>query len=120
MKIVRRLPVFIVKQSGMSILKNYPEDIIQEWSARATVRRFRKNASLCKRWVAVQDNKIVGFSDHGLNNEFWGLYVHKDYIGKGIGSRLLKIVEDSLKKRGCKKITLKAILTAKDFYRKHG
>jgi len=100
--------------------KDYPEDIIQIWSARSNAQRFRSNSDRCKRWVAIQDNKIVGFCDHGFNGEFWGLYVHKDYIGKGIGSRLLKTAEDSLRRYGCKKITIKSTITAKDFYLKHG
>jgi ribosomal protein S18 acetylase RimI-like enzyme len=94
--------------------------MIKVWSARTNAQRFRNSSSKCKRWVAIQDNKVVGFCDHGLNGEFWGLYVHKDYISKSIGSRLLKTAEDSLQKRGFKKNTLKASITAKDFYKKCG
>lgn len=100
--------------------KDYPEDVIETWSSRTNAERFRGSADKCKRWVAVENDKIIGFCDHGLNDELWGLYVHKDYIGKGIGSRLLKIAENSLKKNGCKKITLKATITAKEFYKKQG
>ncbi|MFH1565374.1 MAG: GNAT family N-acetyltransferase [bacterium] len=129
--------------------KDYPEDIIHVWSSRTNAERFRGNADKCKRWVAIQNNKlstnariilgrcqqllastraifkflynkIIGFCDHSLDGEFWGLYVHKDYIGKGVGSRLLKTAEDSLKKSGFKKVGLKATITAKDFYKKHG
>jgi len=100
--------------------KDYSEDIIQVWSARTNAQRFRGNSDKCKRWVAVQGDKIVGFYDHGFDCELWGLYVHKDYVGKGIGSRLLKTAENSLQKHGCKKITLKSTITAKDFYKKQG
>ncbi len=100
--------------------KDYTEDQISAWSARTNAQRFRSNANKCKRWVAIQDNKVVGFCDHSLDGEFWGLYVHKDFIGKGIGSRLLKVAEDSLKKMGFKKVHLKATVTAKEFYKKHG
>ena len=97
--------------------KDYTEDQINTWSARTNAQRFRSNANKCKRWVAVQDNKVVGFCDHSLDGEFWGLYVHKDFIGKGIGSRLLKTAEDSLQKMGYKKVIIKATITAKDFYK---
>jgi len=100
--------------------KDYPKDIIDVWSARTSAERFRNSQDNCKRWVAVQGDKVVGFCDHGLNGEFWGLYVHKDYIGKGIGSQLLKTAENSLKKFGYKKTTLKATVTAKNFYKKYG
>ena len=100
--------------------KDYTKNQIRAWSARTKAERFRSNADKCKRWVAIEDDKIVGFCDHSLDGEFWGLYVHKDYIGKGIGSCLLKTVEDSLKTMGFKKVNLKATVTAKEFYKQHG
>ncbi len=100
--------------------KDYPKKMIDVWSKRSKADRFRRSAGKCKRWVAVQNNKIVGFCDHNFNCELWGLYIHKDFINRGIGSRLLKTAEESLKKSGCKKILIKASITAKDFYKKHG
>ena len=58
--------------------------------------------------------------DHGDDDELWGLYVHKDCVGKGIGTQLLKIAENSLKKQGVEIIKIKATITAKKFYEKHG
>ncbi|MFC1810385.1 GNAT family N-acetyltransferase [Patescibacteria group bacterium] len=100
--------------------KDYTEEQINAWSARTNAERFRSNANKCKRWVAVQDGKIIGFCDHSLDGEFWGLYIHKDFIGKGVGSRLLKVAEESLKKMGFKKVHLVSTVTAKNFYKKHG
>jgi ribosomal protein S18 acetylase RimI-like enzyme len=100
--------------------KDYSHDLIEVWSRRTNANRFRKSADKCKRWVALQDDKIVGFCDHSLEGKFWGLYVHKDFLGRGIGSCLLKKAEKSLKKLGYKKVELLASLTAKDFYKKQG
>ena len=100
--------------------KDYTEDQVRAWSARTNANRFRNSAGKCKRWVAIEGDKVVGFCDHSLDGEFGGLYVHKDYIGKGIGSCLIKTAEDSLKKMGFKKVILKATVTAKDFYKKQG
>lgn len=101
--------------------KDYTDDQICAWSAKTNASRFRDSANKCKRWVAIEDNnKIVGFCDHGLDGKFWGLYVHKNYIGKGIGSRLIKIAEDSLGKMEYKKVILKSTITAKEFYKKQG
>lgn len=58
--------------------------------------------------------------EHGDDDELWGLYVHKNYVGKGIGSRLLNIAEKSLKSQGVKVIKIKSTLTARRFYEKHG
>jgi putative acetyltransferase len=100
--------------------KDYPADIIKIWSGRTNAKRFRDSAHKCKRWVAVEKDRVVGFVDHGNDDELWGLYVHKDYVGKGIGTRLLKIAEDSLKRQGVKVVKIKSTITAKRFYEKHG
>jgi putative acetyltransferase len=100
--------------------QDYHQEQITVWAARSKVQRFRGNAARCKRWVAVEGEKIIGFVDHGFECELWGLYMHKDYIGKGIGSRLLKRAEASLKKHGCRKIMLQSTITAKNFYLCHG
>ena len=100
--------------------KDYPEDIIHVWSARTSAQKFREREKLCKRWVAIEDDKVVGYCDHNFECELWGLYVHKDYQGKGIGSRLLEVAEGSLKKQGCKKISIKSTITAREFYESNG
>jgi putative acetyltransferase len=100
--------------------KDYPGDVIRVWSARAKAERYRKSADELKRWVAIENSKIVGFCDHGSTCEIRGLYVHKDYLGRGIGSYLLKVAEDSLRKQGCKRIVIKSTITAQNFYENHG
>lgn len=99
---------------------DYPKDIIDLWSARSKAKRFRDSANKCKRWVAIEKDKIIGFCDHGFNCELWGLYIHKDFVGKNIGSLLIKKAEESMKKQGFKKISLKSTITAKNFYKKYG
>jgi len=100
--------------------KDYSEEIIRIWSARTKAERYRTSANKCKRWVAIENNKIIGFCDHDFECEIGGLYVHKNHGGKGVGSRLLKKAEDSLKKQGCKKILIRSTITAKNFYKKNG
>lgn len=100
--------------------KDYSKAQIQAWSARPSAKRLRTSASEFKRWVATADGKVVGYCDHGLDGQFGGIYMHKDYIGRGIGSRLLKTAEDSMKTMGFKKSKLEATITAKEFYKKQG
>jgi len=100
--------------------KDYPEDVISVWSGRTKASRFRNSASKVKRWVAIDKEKIIGFCDHDFNCELGGLYIHKDFQGKGIGKKLVKKAEDSMKKLGCKKIKIMSTVTAKTFYQKNG
>ena len=100
--------------------KDYPADVIHSWSAEAGAQRFRESADTCKRWVALDKDRIIGFCEHSLECELTRMYVHPDRLRKGVGSRLLKVAEESLKKQGCQEISLESTLTAKDFYAKNG
>jgi len=101
--------------------RDYPEDVISVWSGRTNAGRFRNSAAKVKRWVAVWGEKVIGFCDHDLKKcELGGLYIHKDFQEKGIGSKMMKKAEASMKKHGCKKIKLMSTITAKSFYRKMG
>ncbi|MFA7245182.1 MAG: GNAT family N-acetyltransferase [Candidatus Magasanikbacteria bacterium] len=110
------------RQTIRNVNKNdYTPEVIKVWSGRTSAKRFRDSANKCKRWVALDGEKIIGFTDHPFYKcEIWGLYVHKDYIGKGVGNKLIKTVEKSLCKQGCKKIKVQSTITAKAFYQKQG
>ena len=100
--------------------RDYPLEIIQGWSTRVGVKNFRESAEQCKRWVALDKDKIVGFSEHSFECEISRIYVHKDFLRKGVGSKLLKAAEASLKKQGCKDSRIESTITAKDFYERNG
>ncbi|MFB6100886.1 MAG: GNAT family N-acetyltransferase [Candidatus Nanohalobium sp.] len=74
-----------------------------------------------ERWIAVEDDKIVGFGDYvPEEEEITGIYVHPGYLRKGIASRLLEKVEEDARERGIKKLSLVSTVTAKEFYEEHG
>ncbi|MGL5417683.1 MAG: GNAT family N-acetyltransferase [Clostridium sp.] len=66
--------------------------------------------------VMICEDIIVGFGDIDTEGYLDRLYVHKDYIGKGIGSAIC----DELEKKCGKKITTHASITAKPFFEKRG
>ncbi|NOS67663.1 MAG: GNAT family N-acetyltransferase [Candidatus Peribacteraceae bacterium] len=100
--------------------KDYSEEVIDNWAAKVGSQNFRKSADTCKRWVAMKEDTIIGFCEHTFECEVSRMYVHKDHLRKGVGSCLLEIAENSLKKQGCKKIHIESTVTAKDFYEKNG
>jgi len=99
---------------------DYSEDIIQDWTTQANTQTFRNNAHKHKRWVAIEKNKIIGFCDHNFACELSRVYVHKDHLRKGVGSRMLAVAEKSLRKLGCKEVRIESTITAKKFYEKNG
>lgn len=99
---------------------DYPPKQIAVWSGRVSARRFRESAKNIIRYVAIKDNKIVGFGDFEKKGEMTGLYVHKDYQNKGVGQRLLKMLERQALKIGMKEFKLSSTITALDFYKRQG
>ncbi|HEV8388826.1 MAG TPA: GNAT family N-acetyltransferase [Dongiaceae bacterium] len=100
--------------------RDYSAEVIRGWAARVSAASLRASTDRCKRWVAFDLGRIVGFCEHTFDGELSRIYVHKDYLGKGLGSRLLGFAEASLRKLGCERIWLDATVTAKDFYLANG
>ncbi len=100
--------------------KDYAPDIIDNW-ARNTAKHMRDTHSICIRYVAEDKGKIVGFGDilkHDGN--LGGIYMHKDWIGKGLGTKLLSKLEADARKIGAKVFRFSSSITAKPFYESKG
>jgi putative acetyltransferase len=100
--------------------RDYPDEVIRRWSAKESAATLRASGDVYWRWVAVQGGRIVGFCEHDLDGALSRLYVHKDHLRKGIGSRLLAAAEASLKTLGFAEVTLEATITATGFYAANG
>ena len=78
-----------------------------------------------KGWLCEVGGQVVGFAmGDRATGELWVIAVLPEYIGKGIGSRLLRAVENWLAESGCDRLWLTTdvdpALKAYDFYRRHG
>lgn len=71
-------------------------------------------------FVAEVDGRVVGWCTFGKSRdkdalrqtgELHGIYIHPDYIGKGLGSRLMEKAIEILKEQGYKKATLWVLTT---------
>jgi len=100
--------------------RDYPDEVIRRWSVKESAATLRASGDLYRRWVMVQRGRIVGFCEHDLQGALSRLYVHKDHLRKGIGSRLLAVAEASLKTLGFAQVTLEATVTARGFYAANG
>lgn len=99
---------------------DYPPKQIKVWSGRVSAKRFRESISQRKRFVAIEKNKIVGFGDYSSDGELTGLYIHKDFQGRGVGKSLLIKLEGQARKQGIKEFHLESTTTAKIFYERNG
>ena len=71
-------------------------------------------------YVSLIDDKIVGFGELNKKGEIKRLYTNKNYQGKGVASRLLKVLEQEAKKMGLDYLILESTISAKNFYESKG
>ena len=77
-------------------------------------------------FIAIKDNKLIGSIMGGYDGHrgwIYSLSVDNNHRKKGVGSTLLKYLENELKKRGCIKINLQILVSNEgvvEFYNKNG
>ncbi|MDD9952855.1 MAG: GNAT family N-acetyltransferase [Candidatus Woesearchaeota archaeon] len=97
---------------------DYSKRAIRAWLKRTTAANIRASAAKRNRFVAIQQEKVVGVA--GItDNEIRGMYVHKDHQREGIGSKLLKRIEQEAQKNSVKTLHVKSSPYAVPFYKKH-
>lgn len=101
--------------------KDYTQPQLDAWATREVDlaqwnKSFLRNTTL----VAEKDGIICGFADMDSTGYLDRLYVHKDYQGIGIGTKLVAALEESAKKYGVKSFHTFASITAKPFFEKMG
>lgn len=98
-------------------IKDYPKEQIEVWAGpKSATRKYARDRI---RFVALDKNKIVGFGEF-RGSDLTAIYIHKDYIGKGIGIKLLKKIEETAYKKRIRKLKCLSTITAKGFYEKYG
>jgi putative acetyltransferase len=101
--------------------KDYPKEVIEVWSGKTNVGKFRRRVTSSYLYLAEIKGKIVGFFSMSKDDcQDWMVYIHKDYIGKGVGTKLMDKMESIARKRRLTVLKCASSLTAKEFYLKRG
>ncbi len=98
--------------------KDYTAEQLNAW-ATGRVDQEEWNRSFLAHFtvVAVKDENIVGFGDIDAAGYLDRLYVHKDFQGAGVATRIYDRLEQSV---STEKIVTHASVTAKPFFEKRG
>ncbi len=97
--------------------KDYTAEQLHAW-ASGDIDIEKWNLSFLAHYslVAVEGGCIAGFGDIDKTGYLDRLYVHKDYLRRGIATALCDRLEDSV----CIKIVTHASITARPFFEKRG
>lgn len=92
--------------------KDYQQHQINTW-ADIDPNKWEKSVIGHDAIVAMSQQQIVGFADMDDTGYLDRLYVHKDFQGKGIATKLVATLESN---SSSKKFTTYASITAKPFF----
>jgi putative acetyltransferase len=99
--------------------KDYSTAQIAAWSA---VDRFAWEPHRLTQptWVAIDGERVAGFSDLEPDGHLDMMFVHPVYQGIGVASLLLRQVEEAAIALGLKRIFTEASKTARPFFARRG
>ena len=70
--------------------------------------------------VVEEDDKLIAFGNIGKTGYLDRLYVHPDFLRKGIASKLVEELEEYAKKHGSHVINVTSSITSKAFFESKG
>ena len=100
---------------------DYSEEQVEAWAPQVPdpeawhARMFARHTL-----VAKGGGEVVGFAELEKDGHLDMLYVHKDAVGRGIGSLLYRAVEREARERGLGRIFTEASVTARPFFERRG
>jgi len=98
--------------------RDYPASVID----RVVLTLPKGVVSKLEEWqayVAVVDGRVVGTVS--LNGKtVRAVFVHPDYQGRGIGAKLMDVVENAAKLQSERTLGVQSSITAQEFYAKRG
>lgn len=106
--------------------KDYPPELIEEYCNYFTLEKIKNQSNSAHMYVAVADDKVIGT---GSIAPYWNsetesilltIYILPEYIGKGIGSAIIKALENDEYFLRADRIEIPSSVTAVKFYEKHG
>lgn len=100
---------------------DYTEEELNVWTpSPINYKLWKKKLDKTKPFVAIDNEKIVGFAELELNGHIDCFYVHKDFKRLGIGKKILIEIEKKAILNGCLKLFAEVSITAKPFFLSQG
>lgn len=83
-------------------------------------KRIASDSNARRMFVATKEGRVVGFAELEGDGHLDTLYVHHEFQGRGIASRLLDRVEAEARHREMQRLYTEASITAEPFFRGRG
>ncbi len=102
--------------------KDYSSEQLDAWAPNSSLetegwmRKWQKLPPI----IAVINDKIVGFAEFENNGHIDCFYCHHEHQGCGVGSALMREIENGARKNKINKIFAEVSITAKPFFEAKG
>jgi len=106
-------------------LGDYSAEQVEAWAGPGPdpgmwETRIAADIDLRRMFVATEEERIVGFAELEADGHLDTLYVHHEFQGRGIASRLLDRIEVEARHLGIGRLYTEASITAEQFFRSRG
>ena len=95
---------------------HYSAEEVAGWAAHVRPENYPLDQNF---FVATVDGEVAGFGQYH-HEEIEAVYVHPDYVGRGIGRMLLEKLEELARAEGAKRLFLHGSFNAEAFYERCG
>jgi len=103
-------------------ITDYTDEQVNAWAPLESLQTdgwIKKHEKLSP-YVAIINDRVVGFAEFESDGHIDCFYCHHDYQGLGIGSALMNHIEKNAKQNKIKRIYAEVSITAKSFFLKKG
>jgi ribosomal protein S18 acetylase RimI-like enzyme len=102
-------------------IRDYTPEQVKAWTGEKMDYEFwHKRLQMKLPYVAEKNGEIVGFAELEADGHIDCFYCHYQYQHQGIGSKLLKHLENIAKSQENQRLYAEVSITAKPFFQKHG
>jgi putative acetyltransferase len=103
-------------------IQHYTQEQVDEWAPASSLETegWAKKFTRTKPIIAVAEDEIVGFAEFEPNGHIDCFFCHHDWIGKGVGSALMKEIFQRAKDDHIHLIFSEVSITARHFFEKNG
>jgi putative acetyltransferase len=99
----------------------YTPEQVHDWTVNKKADGYVVAIGTHDFFVAEQHGRVVGFSEFAApDREIRALYVHPDFVGKGVGHALLCRAEEAARSARIASVRLHSTVNAVSFYEAHG
>lgn len=103
-------------------VRDYSKEQVDAWAPQTSLGAagWAKKFEMTCPFVAINDGMAVGFAEFESDGHIDCFYCHHDWIGRGVGSCLMKAIHEEARLLGIKRLYAEVSITAKPFFERKG